>query len=166
MSDMKRWAVAVLAFLAVVGACYASSVDQGAPGRQGAWPVSITSGVDGGTPVTQAFTTVALSADGGDAVPLGAPTNSAVGYALVPNYVALRFQSNDSSGLARTVTKWVYNAGAQIWQTSGTLAITTSDNVFDQYILVGSGRIYFQRDDPYADGGAGFTADVTAEERP
>ena len=155
MSDMKRWAVAMLAFLAAVGACYASSiVDQGAPGRQGAWPVG------------QAFTTVALSADGGDAVPLGAPTNSAVGYALVPNYVALRFQSNDSSGLARTVTKWVYNAGAQIWQTSGTLAITTSDNVFDQYILVGSGRIYFQRDDPYADGGAGFTADVTAEERP
>lgn len=106
-----------------------------------------------------------LSASGGDALTTAAPTNgSAQGYALSPSYSALRVAFSDASQ-ARIVTKWVQDSLSKNWHAGNQLTSTAvtgaaGDVTFDQLVLVGDGRIYFQIVDST---GSPLSVDVIAE---
>jgi hypothetical protein len=67
---MKRFLAVVIVSVSLlfVGVAYAQKVDQGAPGKQGAWPVTgttISTGSDGGVVMTYPGTCAQTAADGG-----------------------------------------------------------------------------------------------------
>lgn len=101
-----------------------------------------------------------LSANGGDALTTSAPTLATQGYALLPNYTALRLQFTDATN-PRTITKWVFDSASSTWYPAGQIFSTSTETTFDQQVIVGSGRIYLQ----VSDAVGALSVNVLAEER-